>query len=89
MQDLVTRGDERGVAEADQAGVGEDLDEHPAVKGEVAHGGFAKADQVHRVGAEVRRQRNGLAFPLDDAGADFCDLHDWLSICWRSGVLSG
>ncbi len=76
-------GDERGeggVAEADEACVGEDLDENPAMEGEVAHGGFAEHDEVHGVGAEVWRQRGGLALPLDDAGADFGDLHMPLSV---------
>ena len=68
-------GREGGVAEADEAGVGEDFDEHPAVEGEVAHGGLAEGDEVHGVGAEVRGEGDGGAGPFDDAGADFGDLH--------------
>ncbi len=80
---------QRGVAQADEAVVGEDLDDEPVVKGEVAHRGLAEGDEVHGVGAEVWRQGNGLAFPLDDASTDFGDFHAALSISCRSVALSG
>ena len=47
----------RGVADADEAVVGEDLHDQPAVKRERAHRGLVgMRKQVHRVGAEMRRQ---------------------------------
>ena len=51
--------------------------DEPAVKGEGAHRRLREhgRDGVHRVGAKMRRQRNGFAAPLDDAGADFGDFH--------------
>jgi hypothetical protein len=73
-------GRERGVAEADEAGVGEDFYEQPVVEGEVAHGGFAEGDEIHGVGAEVGRQRDGFSLPLDDTGAYLGDFHALLSI---------
>jgi hypothetical protein len=47
------------------------------MEGEGAHGGGSQrqSEQIHGVGAEVRGQGNGLAAPLDDAGADFFDFH--------------
>ena len=63
MTCLVTQRRKRGVADADQAVVGENFHDQPAVKGERAHRRLRQhgRDGVHRVGAEMRRQRNGLA----------------------------
>ena len=61
----------RGIADAHKPVVGEHLDDQPAMKGEGAHGSLRKRQQIHRVGAEMRRQRDGLALPLHDAGSNF------------------
>src|ERR1017187_3416825 len=66
---------ERGVADADEAGVGEDLDDQPAVKAEGAHRVGGQIQQVHRVGAEMRLRRHRLAAPLDYSRAHFGNLH--------------
>ena len=70
------RGD-RGVADADEAGVGEDFHDEPLVERERAHrrAREQRRDDVHRVGTKVRRQRDGLALPLHDTCADFSDFH--------------
>ena len=67
---------QRGVADADVAGVREDLDDQPAVKAEAGHRVGRQRQQVHRVRAEVRLRRHGRAAPFDDARADFGDFHE-------------
>ena len=54
---------------------GLDLDHGPRMEAEGAHGFLRCVQQVHRVGAEVALRRNGLAFPLENTGADGFDLH--------------
>jgi len=53
----------------------------PAMKCKRAHRGFGQHGRngVHWVGAKMRRQRDGLAGPLNGAGADFGDFH-WMII---------
>ena len=85
---------QRGVADADVAAVGEHLDDQPAVERERRHRGLRPVDQVlrqqvHRVRAEVRGQRDGLAAPLDDAGANTRDLHAGLGTGAASGMATG
>jgi len=60
----------------DDAGVGFDLADQPAVKGEGGHRRALDLHQVHRIGAEMRRQRDGLAPPFDHARADIGNLHE-------------
>ncbi len=85
---------ERHVAQADDAVVGLHLDHGPAVEPEGVHRVLARrvlvgpvvVDQVHGVGAEVSLGWNGLAFPLEDTGADGSDFHgvglrSWLEWC--------
>ena len=73
---------ERGVADAGEAVVGENFHDEPAVKRERAHGRLGQHGRngVHRVGAKMRRQRNGFAAPFDDAGADFLDFHPMIIV---------
>ncbi|MNN16715.1 hypothetical protein D3C81_1298640 [compost metagenome] len=66
---------QRAVADADQAGIGLDLDHHPAMEAERTHGIAALEQDVGGVGAEMRLRRHGLALPFEDAGADVGDLH--------------
>ena len=76
-------GRERRVADPDVAGVGEDLDDQPAVETEAGHrigssrggGPFGELEDVDRVRAEVRLRRHGGAAPFDDARTDVGDFH--------------
>ncbi len=68
-------GCERSVADSHVTLVGEDLDNEPAMESEGLHGGFGQFQKVHGIGAEMRRQRYGLASPADYASANVCDLH--------------
>src|SRR5205814_731124 len=65
-------------ADAEQAGVGENLNDQPAVKRERVHRRLVRQRQhVHRIRAEMWRQRNGIASPFDDPRSDFFDFHNW------------
>ena len=66
---------EGGVADADEAVVGENFDDQPAVKCEGLHGGFGKREEVHGISAEMRRQGNRLAAPADCSCANFFNFH--------------
>ena len=84
-QRLRDQGRKRGIAQADEAGVGEDLNQLPSRGRRSCPSTRARiADQVHRVGTEMRRERNRFALPLNDARANFSDLHTLLSISRRS-----
>ncbi len=49
----------------------------PAVETERAHGVAAFEQDVAGVGAEVRLRRNDFAFPLENAGTDRFDFHEY------------
>ena len=66
---------ESGVADADVAVVGENFHDEPTVKRERAHGRLGQLQAIHRIGAEMRGQGNGLAAPAHNARTDFLDFH--------------
>ena len=68
-------GRQRGIADPDQAIVGEDFDHQPAMEGEGLHGSFGELQQVHGIGAKVGRQRDGLSTPAHYAGTNFFNFH--------------
>jgi len=52
-----------GIADAHSAVIRADFDDEPVVKSECPHGRFLQ-QQVHWIGAKMRRQRNCLTAPL-------------------------
>ncbi len=72
---------EGGVADADDAGVGFDFADEPAVEGESTHGvrisGCSNSglNLIHGIGAEMRRERDGFAAPFNDTGTDIGNFH--------------
>src|SRR5262249_7291551 len=80
---------ERGIADTYQAIVGEDLNDEPSMEGKGAHRGLRQRQQVHRIGAKMRWQRNGLAAPLDDARPNLFDLHSPGSRLRFTGLIVG
>ena len=85
---LVMRGERAGVADSHDAGVGEDFDDQPAVETETAHGIGRQVQQIHRVGAEMRLRRHGLAAPFDHSGSYLGNFHSYLLPSHLSGRTS-
>ena len=77
MTCLVTRRRERGVADADESVVGEDLDDQPAVERERAHRGLREHGASRSIGFVQKCGGSGTVLPChcDDAGADLGDFH--------------
>jgi len=67
---------ERRVAHPYMAVIREYFDNQPAMKCKGSHRGFWQFQKIHRIGAEMRRQWDGLAAPAHDAGANLGDLHE-------------
>ena len=66
---------ERRIADADVAGVGQDLDNEPTMEPEPGHGVGGQIQQVHGIRAEVRLGRHGFPPPLHDARANIGNFH--------------
>ncbi|MNK87201.1 hypothetical protein D3C87_1071310 [compost metagenome] len=76
------------VTDADKTGVGLDFHHQPAVETERAHGVAALEQDVAGVGAEVRLRGDDFAFPLENAGTDRFDFHEYSSFTVNSVELS-
>src|SRR4030095_14383955 len=67
----------RRIADSDQSIVGEDLDDEPSMKRERCHGLRCQSgrEEVHRIGAKMRRQWHRLSTPLHNSSPNFLNLH--------------
>src|ERR1019366_5549144 len=66
---------QRSIAKAYKASVCKYLHQNPSMEREVTHRSLSITDKVHWVGTEVRRKWHRLALPLNNACANFGDLH--------------